>query len=46
MMDQIFLSKSLYDNMESFQIVHLNTVVPELDAFSDHDPVIVYLNMK
>jgi len=45
-MDQIFLSDSLYNGMESFQIIHLNTVTPETDAFSDHDPVIVYLNIQ
>ncbi len=45
-MDHIFLSELLYNKMESFQIVHLNTGTPEMDAFSDHDPVIVYLNMQ
>ena len=45
MMDQIFLSESLYKNVKHFQVVHLNTGEFELDAFSDHDPVIVYLEL-
>ncbi len=46
LMDHIFLSDSLYQAIESFQIVHLNTGELELQAFSDHDPVIVFLNLK
>lgn len=46
MMDQIFLSETLYQKIESFQVIHLNTSQIELDAFSDHDPVIVYLHFE
>ncbi len=46
LMDQIFLSKSLYEKMISFQVLHINTNQIELEAFSDHDPVIVFLNFE
>ena len=46
MMDHILLSDSLYQKIESFQFVHLNSTQLELDAFSDHDPVIVFLSFE
>lgn len=45
LMDHIFLSQPLFQALESFQMVHLNTSQLELEAFSDHDPVIVFLNL-
>lgn len=46
MMDQIFLSASLHQKMLSLQVIHLNTAEIEIEAFSDHDPVIVYLGLE
>ncbi len=46
LMDQIFLSSSLYEKLIHFQVLHINTNQFELEAFSDHDPVIVFLKTK
>jgi predicted extracellular nuclease len=45
-LDHILVSQSLRSYVTDFDIVHLNSELPDEIRFSDHDPVIVYMDFE
>jgi hypothetical protein len=44
-LDNLLISPALFEFIGEFDIIHLNSEFPYLERFSDHDPILVSINL-
>ena len=45
-LDNLLISPALFEYFGEFDIIHINSEFPYLERFSDHDPILVSINLS